>query len=271
MMMKKVIFAILLMLATTFAARATKPVFIGHRGCNIGVENTVEAYRNGVDVYHYAGLECDVRVTSDGAYVICHDQTTERLGGKLKVAESTLAQLQAETYTQTRDGKTYTAKICTVAEFLDICVEKNVFPVIELKWANGINNNDMSNFAGLLQLVRERGLEEKAIFLTSMRQSQEYIAKNYPHLKRQWLCNDNYKGLEEWCVQFNLNPSISYGNYDAANVLRFHELGLYVATWTVDNPDHYVELTKMGVDFVTTNKLMPSEMPSLQQIYNVPE
>ena len=150
--MKKV-FTLLVAVFCAISAWAWKPTFIGHRGSYMGVMNTIEAYTNGVDHYGYQGLECDVRVTADGYYVISHDETTNAVGGNLTVANATLAQLQAETYTQTRGGVTYTGHICTVAEYLDICVEKNVTPVVELKWTTGINNNDMSNFPGLAALI----------------------------------------------------------------------------------------------------------------------
>jgi glycerophosphoryl diester phosphodiesterase len=253
-------------LALAADAWAWKPLFVGHRGCNIGVENTVEAYRNGVDIYGYDGLECDVRVTRDGFYVISHDETTNRLGGNLTVADATLAQLREETYTQTRGGVTYTGHICTVAEYLAICVEKGVFPVIELKWTTGINNNDMSNFDGLAHLVIDQGLTDKVIFLTSMKKSQEYIAEHYPQFTRQWLCNANWEGNEQWCKEFGLHPSISTGNFDAATVKTFHDMGLNVAMWTVDTKANYLKYGNMGVYMMTCNSLRPSEMPELEAI-----
>lgn len=260
------IFIFLIVLTVTVDAWAWKPLFVGHRGCNIGVENTVEAYRNGVDIYGYDGLECDVRVTKDGFYVISHDETTNRLGGNLTVADATLAELKAEQYTQTRNGVTYTGHICTVAEYLAICVEKGVFPVIELKWTTGINNNDMSNFEGLAHLVIDQGLTDKVVFLTSMKKSQEYIAENYPQFTRQWLCNANWEGNEEWCRQYGLNPSISIGNFNAATVKTFHDMGLNVAMWTVDTKSNYLKYGNMGVYMMTCNSLKPSEMPELEEI-----
>ena len=264
--MMRRLFTFLLVLAITADAWAWKPLFVGHRGCNIGVENTAEAFRNGVDVYGYDGLECDVRVTKDGFYVISHDETTNRVGGNLTVANATLAELQAEEYTQTRNGVTYTGHICTVAEYLAICVEKGVFPVIELKWTTGINNNDMSNFDGLAHLVIDQGLTDKVIFLTSMKNSQEYIAEHYPQFTRQWLCNANWEGNEEWCQQYGLNPSISIGNFDANTVKTFHRLGLHVAMWTVDSKANYLKYGNMGVHMMTCNSLRPDEMPELEDI-----
>ena len=259
-------FPLLVILTLAADAWAWKPLFVGHRGCNIGVENTAEAFRNGVNVYGYDGLECDVRVTKDGFYVISHDETTNRLGGNLTVADATLAELRAEQYTQTRGGVTYTGHICTVAEYLAICVEKGVFPVIELKWTIGINNNDMSNFDGLAHLVIDQGLTDKVIFLTSMKKSQEYIATHYPQFTRQWLCNDNWQGNEAWCQEYGLNPSISIGNFDANTVKTFHDMGLHVAMWTVDTKANYLKYGNMGVHMMTCNSLNPSEMPELEDI-----
>lgn len=263
--MKKILL-LTLSLGIVFNAFAWKPLLVGHRGCVKGVENTVEAYRNGVDVYGYDGLECDVRVTADKQYVISHDETTTRVGGNLTVTAATLAELQAENYTQTRSGVTYTGKICTVAEYLDICVEKNVFPVVELKWTDGINNNDMSNFPGLAQLIIDKGLADKVIILTSMKNSLQYVRTNYPQFKCQWLCNANWEGNEAWCQQWGFNPSIEAGTFDIHTTKKFHDLGLQCAMWTVDSKANYEKYANMGVYMITTNSLNAADATEIEDI-----
>ena len=257
---------LVLAVACVAVAWAWKPTFIGHRGGYTGVMNTVEAYTNGVEKYGYQGLECDVRVTLDGYYVISHDETTNSLGGNLTVANATLEQLQAETYTQTRGGVTYTGKICTVAEYLDICKEKDVIPVIELKWTTGINNNNMSKFPGLAALIEEKGLTDKAYILTSMRSSLEYVRRNYPALKCQFLCNSNWETYFDWIVEWGLMPSIEAGCFDKYTVKRFHDKGLDVAVWTVNSLANYRLYGEMGVKMMTCDYLMPSQMPDLADI-----
>lgn len=263
--MKKLLLTIISALCM-LNAWAWKPIFIGHRGSYMGVMNTVEAYNNGVDHYGYQGLECDVRVTADGYYVISHDETTNSVGGNLTVANATLAELQAETYTQTRGGVTYTGHICTVAEYLDICAEKNVIPVVELKWTTGINNNDMSKFPGLAALIEEKGLTDKAIILTSMRNSLEYVRTNFPALKCQFLCNSNWSTYFDWIVQWGLMPSIEAGCFDIYTVKKFHDKGIDVAVWTVNSLANYNQYGNMGVAMITCDYLMPSEMPDLADI-----
>ena len=263
--MKKLLLTIISALCM-LNAWAWKPIFIGHRGSYMGVMNTVEAYNNGVDHYGYQGLECDVRVTADGYYVISHDETTNSVGGNLTVANATLAELQAETYTQTRGGVTYTGHICTVAEYLDICAEKNVIPVVELKWTTGINNNDMNKFPGLAALIEEKGLTDKAIILTSMRNSLEYVRTNFPALKCQFLCNSNWSTYFDWIVQWGLMPSIEAGCFDIYTVKKFHDKGIDVAVWTVNSLANYNQYGNMGVAMITCDYLMPSEMPDLADI-----
>ena len=263
--MKRFLFS-LIGLTCILSAWAWKPIFIGHRGCYIGVMNTVETFINGVDHYGYQGLECDVRVTADGYYVISHDETTNAVGGNLTVANATLAELQAESYSQTRGGVAYTGHICTVARYLDICKEKNVTPVVELKWATGINNNDMSNFPGLAALIEEKGLTDKVIILTSMRKSLEYVRTNFPALKCQFLCNSNWATHFDWIVQWGLMPSIQAGCFDKYTVKRFHDKGIEVAVWTVNSLANYKLYGEMGVSMITCDYLMPGDMPEIDDI-----
>lgn len=124
----------------------------------------------------------------------------------------------------------------------------------------------MSNFDGLARLVIDQGLADKVIFLTSMKKSQEYIATHYPQFTRQWLCNANWEGNEDWCKEYGLHPSISVGNFDANTVKKFYEMGLNVAMWTVDTQDNYLKYGNMGVCMMTCNSLRPSEMPELDDI-----
>ena len=263
--MKKLL-SLLIMTCSIMSVYAWKPIFVGHRGSYKGVSNTVEAFRNGVDVYGYTGLECDVRVTADGKYVIMHDETTNSLGGNLTVATATLEQLKAETLTQTRGGVTYTGQICTIEEYLDICNEKNVFPIIELKWSTGINSNDMTNFPGLYALVKSKGLDDKVVFLTSMQKSLEYVKTNYPTAKCQYLISTYSDERFEWCKKWNIEPSMSVGSFDFATTKKFHHAGFNVACWTVNSLANYNNYGNMGVYMMTCDYLEPSDMPELTDI-----
>ena len=46
----------------------------------------------------------------------------------------------------------------------------------------------------------------------------------------------------------------------AAGVDSLHAAGLKVNCWTVDNLDRARELQQMGVDIITTNAILPSDI-----------
>lgn len=257
----KRISALLCSIAVTVAAMA-QPLLVGHRGSIWGVENTAEAFINGAKKgYHY--LECDVKVAGDGTYILSHDDTTERLGGSLTIASSTIEQLKAETYTQTRQSVKYTGTICTATEYLDICTEYGVKPVIELKWATGINNNDCSKLPGLISLIEEKGFRNTCIILTSMKPCLEYIRKNYPDITLQFLTGQYWANHFDWCVEKGIDVDIQSGYFDKSTVTKFHDAGLKVNMWTANDDTSYRTYGNYGCDFITTDYLDPANLPEL--------
>jgi glycerophosphoryl diester phosphodiesterase len=263
--MKKIT-TILLFACVVGQAYAWKPLFAGHRGSLRGVENTTEAFKNGVNFYGYTGLEIDVKTTKDGQYVCWHDDDLSRVGHEVSIPYSNFADIKDLVLTQKRDGVTYTATICTVDSFLQFCEDNNVFPIIELKWAVGINNNDMSRFSGLYKLIEKHGLVEEARILTSMQKSLEYVRTNYPKLQCQFLCYSLSESNLEWCIKWQINPSIQTGGFDILDVKRCQKAGLNVGTWTVNSQDNYLKHGNMGAYMMTCDYLRAKEMPELETI-----
>ena len=263
--MKKIT-AILLFACIVGQAYAWKPLFAGHRGSYRGVENTEEAFLNGLNFYGYTGLECDIKVTSDKQCVCWHDDDLSRVGHSVSIPSTTLADLQTLTLTQTRSGNTYTAKICTADRYLEICKENNAFPIIELKWASGINNNDMSNFYVLYNLIKKHGMEDKAIILTSMQKSLEYVRTNYPKLQCQFLCYEVTEARYEWCKTWGINPSVQTGGLSKYMARKCHDAGMQVGCWTVNSEASYQQHGDLGCYMMTCDYLRPNEMPELEEV-----
>ena len=262
----KRIHTILCILCIVTQAFAWKPQFAGHRGSYRGVENTEEAMMNGINHYGYTGLEIDVKTTSDGEYVCWHDDDLSRVGHNVTIPYTKFADLKDLTLTQTRGGVTYTAKILTVDRYLEICKENNVFPIIELKWAVGINSNDMSRFPGLYKLIEKHGLVEEARILTSMQPSLEYVRTNYPKLQCQYLCYEVTQARYEWCKKWGINPSVQTGGLTKAMARKCHEAGMEVACWTVNSSSDYVKHGEMGCTTMTCDYLVPADMPELADV-----
>ena len=263
--MKKTLL-LLCLVCTLSQAYAWKPLFAGHRGSYRGVENTEEAMMNGINYYGYIGLEIDVKTTSDGEYVCWHDDDLKRVGHDVTIPYSKFADIKDLTLTQTRGGVTYTAKILTVDRYLEICKENNVFPIIELKWAVGINSNDMSRFPGLYKLIEKHGLVEEARILTSMQPSLEYVRTNYPALQCQFLCYEVTQARYEWCKKWGINPSVQTGGLSKAMARKCHDAGMEVVCWTVNSLADYQRHGELGCTTMTCDYLLPADMPELEDI-----
>ena len=263
--MKKLLL-LLCFVCTLSHAYAWKPLFAGHRGSYRGVENTEEAMMNGINHYGYTGLEIDVKTTSDGEYVCWHDDDLSRVGHNVQIPYTKFEDIKDLTLTQTRGGVKYTAKILTVDRYLEICKENNVFPIIELKWAVGINNNDMSRFPGLYKLIEKHGLVEEARILTSMQKSLEYVRTNYPKLQCQFLCYEVTQARYEWCKKWGINPSVQTGGLSKAMARKCHDAGMEVVCWTVNSLADYQKHGELGCTTMTCDYLVPAEMPELEDI-----
>ncbi len=251
--------AVLLVAALSAAAR---PVLVGHRGSGYGVESTEEAFRQGAALgYEY--VESDIKVTGDRQFVLSHDDDTKRLGGSLTIATSTLAQLQAEELTQTRSGVTYTGRIMSLPEWLTLCEELNIKPLIELKWATGVNNNDCSNIPLLIQTIEEHGFRDKCIILTSMKKCLEYIRTNYPDVELQFLTGQYWANHFDWNVEKGIDVDIQAGYFDGAAVQRYHDAGLKVNMWTTNDVAGYRKYAGWGCDFITTDRLDAATLPDV--------
>lgn len=230
------------------------PVYVGHRGSAWGVENTRAAFLNGAAVYPY--LECDVRLTADSVFVIMHDETTERVGGNLKISETPLAQLLEEDFLQKRNGSYYAGRISTFTEYLDDCKKTGVLPLIEFKWTPGINSQDCSMIPELMKIVDSYGYLDSCIIITSMKPCLEFVMANYPQVNVQFLGGGKWKDSLDWIMKHKIDVDLIHTAVTAEDVEMLHKNGLKVNVWTIDDPVRAQELTDMGVDFITTNKLI---------------
>ena len=269
--MKKLFAALLAVtFATVFARADERPLLVGHRGSLWGLENSVESFTNGAKKgYEY--LETDFKVTGDKQFVCTHDDDLTRLGGTKTIATSTLAELQSEPLTQTRSGVTYTGRLCSAQEFLDVCKLYNVKPLIELKWATGINSNDQSNIPMLIKFIEDNGFRSTCIILTSMKPCLEYIRKNYPDIKLQFLTGQYWANHFDWCVEQGIDVDIQAGYFDAACVRKFHKAGLIVNMWTANTNANYKTYAEMGCDMITTDQLDPANLPAFTVTPETPD
>ncbi len=262
--MKK-LFSLYIALTMTFTAFADRPYFVGHRGSYWAVENTKEAFELGCTRGDFDYLECDVKVTKDKKFVISHDDDVSRFNSSSKVTISgtNLADLQKIKLSQTRGGKSYTGYLCSLDEYLDICKKYGKRPVIELKWADGINSNSQSNIPALVKAIEAKGFRNTCVILTSMKPCLQYLHDKYPDIKLQFLTGEYWESHFDWCVARGIDVDIQVGSWlTKAVVDKYHKAGLKVNIWTVNSVANYNTYKAMGVDYITTDYLEPDDITS---------
>ncbi len=240
--------------------------FIGHAGSYYGLMNSEEAILYAVQVLKYQAVEVDLKQTKDGIFVLSHDDDFNGFN----IASTNYSDLMNVTKTASRKAgipgqngsvtkDTYTTTICTLERFLEICHEYNVKAVIELKYSNGINNNDQSRMKDLMQVIRNKGMLENVIFLASQYNCLIWTRENgYEDIECQYLVNScESETILQRCINYNLDVSINTtGNYSNSDewLARYKENDLKVSTYTYTQYVDYDVVQKWidkGVDYMT--------------------
>ena len=268
MTLLKSIFTAALIIVGTLGMQAQ--LIVGHRGSQWGVENTRAAFINGAEAGAW-GLECDIRVTSDGTFVISHDDSYKRLGGPAtKIAKMTTLDVLTTQLTSKRHGITYAATPCTLGEFFDICNQYNVVPVVEVKVCTSIHSNTQAEdepvFDGipaLMKLIDEKGCTDRVVIISFMPGVVDFIHRHYPDVTVQVLAGDEDGPIDQWvdwCIEYNMDLDVVHTIITKDAVDRMHAAGLKVNVWTVDKVEDFERVKAMGVDYITTNARFPKQL-----------
>lgn len=268
MTLLKSIFTAALIIVGTLGLNAQ--LIVGHRGSQWGVENTRAAFINGVNAGAW-GLECDIRVTGDGTFVISHDASYKRLGGpETQIADMSTASIMSTKLISKRHGVTYEGTPCSLAEFLDICNEYQVVPVVEVKVCTSIHSNTgdvnepvFDGIPALINLIDKKGCSDRVVIISFMPGVVDFIHRHYPDITVQVLAGDGDGTIDEWvdwCIEHKMDLDVVHTIVTKQAVDRMHEAGLKVNAWTVDRVEDFERVKAAGVDYITTNARFPKEL-----------
>ena len=206
---------------------------LAHRGdWSEAPENTVAAFRaaerDGADM-----IELDIRRAADGAVVVVHDPTLERVwGSPLAVADATLAELAQ-------------IGVATLAEAL-ACVDLPV--MVDFTMADVVEP--------ALAVISEADALERVLFSGGNVAGHRRIRALAPAARIALTWTDREPPpaalLEELVVEY-FNPP--WERVDAVIVDAMHDRGYKVSTWTVDDPREMRRVVDCGVDAVVTNRV----------------
>ncbi len=226
---------------------------IAHRGVSgLETENTCAAFVAAGN-RSYFGVETDVRQTSDGKFVLLHDDNTSRVSGEnYTVEKSDLSQLQSVRFYNFPDRTVRCdLMIPQLSDYLSICRQYGKAAIIELK--EKFTPSQIRQIAG--EAERFNMLPD-VIFISFIWENLEILRGIYPQQPAQFLtadpCDDE---MTEKLAASGIDIDIENGRVTKELVNKMHDRGRLVNCWTCDNPDRAAYLVECGVDFITTNIL----------------
>lgn len=242
--------------------RETPPLVIAHRGSSeTHPEHTIQAYEQAVED-GADGVECDVRLSSDGHLVCIHDRTLDRTSsGKGVVSQMLLEELQAFDWGAWK-GEDHTGEVLTLRALIEglLAAHRPMQLVIETKHpakhAAQIERRlaEMLREYGLLEPETAR-LQVRLMSFSSMAVSR--FIKLMPKLERVQLIEAVQlpRFRTSLAAQVNIaGPGINILRRDPKFVARHHANGNQVHVWTVDSPADIQLCLDLGVDAIISNR-----------------
>lgn len=229
-------------------------LWISHRGESADApENTLEAFALGRE-RKTCGCECDVHLTHDGQLVVCHDNTTERMGdSNINVELETLETVQKVNVSGRHKAAYPFTRIPTLTDaLLEIGPGRKFY--IELK-------NGTPGLADAVKTELDKGVlaPEQVVIISFSFNACEYAKKIMPRYQVLWLTGSEVPTTEELIAKVKAAGIDGVDvQYKARHITRdavkmMHDAGLTVAVWTVDNEADVREMIAVGVDSITSN------------------
>lgn len=218
-------------------------VTYAHRGASeYRPENTLSAFDLGLEM-GANGIECDIQRTKDGALVIFHDDTLERVSGEAgSISDYTLAELKEF---DVKHGE-LTDKIPTLEEFLTRYAERDITFAIELK----IDDTERD----VADMIFKYGIERKCTVTSFELERLKKIHAYAPTLRIGYLAREISDdiiaelialGADEFCPEAK--------DVTAERVAAWHRLGFNVRAWGVANEELMKNVYDSGADGMTVN------------------
>ena len=239
---------------TISSARNNEFYLTAHRGLSsVAPENSAPALEEAGKAGYYAA-EFDIIPTKDGVWVLIHDDTVDRtMNGSGKVSDFTYAELSEMKIISGNGIEKYPdLKISTLEEALVICKKYSMRPMIEIK---GGGPEDMQS---VLDIINASGTAETSLIIDFNRDRLKALRALDSDIELWYLMNTLSDEMLEFAKAENMGIGFNFGipkNYTFIKKAKAE--GITCASWTVDFLPVLDLLSAFGVDYITTNRIMP--------------
>ena len=239
----------------TIKLEGTKAKMIAHRGLScIERENTYPAFIAAANRSYY-GIETDVHVAKDGNFVIIHDSTTERVSNGLiniNVEKCTYDQIK-EIVLPDLDGSISRndIRIPLLQDYINICKKYSKKCILEIK--DRFNKKDIIR---MVELIKTLDYLDNVIFISFVYENLVDLREILPNCNIQFLTDKEIDNkLIAKLKKYNFDLDIHFHRINNESLNLLHDNDIKVNVWTCDNKEKAETLSKLGVDFITSNIL----------------
>ncbi len=225
----------------------TGPKFIAHSGfSSTHLGNTEAAFRAAAEMGFY-GIETDIRKTLDGYFICNHDATVLYADGtEKKISTTKRANLLSRPLKNDKNGEA--AYLCTFETYLQVCKDGGKVAVIELK--DFTDEYDARTILGIVDAEYDR---KKVMFISFSYTSLLSVKKVDPSIELQYLSQTEGDRTLENCLRDNISIDVKQTILTEEMVQTYHEAGLKVNVWTVNEGTDLQRAEELGVDYITTD------------------
>lgn len=232
-----------------------KPLLLAHRGFSgLYPENTRVAFRAAVEKTDCDGFESDVHFSKDGKLVIVHDAVLGRTSnGTGYIKDYTYEELQRLDLGSWKSPEFAGESMMLFDELLDFCKETKKVLNMELK-------NYEVFYEGLEQAVIDaivRHKMEDMVFVSTFNHiSMQNFKKLNPEIKTGLLYDKPLWDMANYITRGkadNMHPRYMLLQYQPELVKLFHDSGMGVNTWTVNEEADMRDMIGRGVDSIISN------------------
>lgn len=227
-----------------------------HRG-NSGYapENTLAAFQSAVDV-NADGIECDIHLTKDGRFVVCHDETINRTStGTGEIAKMTFERLREYDFGVKYNKKFKGEKIPALQEMLEIVKSMQVIN-IEIKQFIVTDSTVKNPYKKLCRILYDFDVFKKTIISSFSIDALREMYKADNKIYTAFLCNPKkQKQAVETAVSLKckaIHPKFSHINENY--IQKAKTAGLAVNAWTANLRDKILFCKNIGCDAVITDE-----------------
>lgn len=236
---------------------------IAHRGLSgIETENSIPAFIAAGNRSYY-GVETDVHVTSDGKFVIIHDNFTGRVAeDNVEVEKSAYELLRGIPLKDICpaaeiEGKDYESMsgrpdlvIPTLKEYVSICKKYDKKCILELK--NEFLQDDIYR---MKEEIEELHYLEHMVFISFSLNNMINLRKLFPDQELYYLTGSYSSEILKELKKYRLNLDVYYPVLTKKIIDELHNEKIKINCWTCDNKEEGEQLAEWGVDYITSNIL----------------